>query len=131
MKFLIAAIIIIFMVGLPLSTLNHNYDVFKTYRTGLNCKSVVERKSENGYSSRTNYYVYVKQNDKEIQIKVPYSICNKTIPGDIIEYKYLEGNSFGVYAAGLYPFNFFMNLLVLILGLFFLYYLFSKKSFNR
>ena len=126
MKFVISIVILVFMIGLPLSTLKYNYYVLKTYNVGIGCKSNIIKKSYNGYSSRTNYYVYVDRNSQQIKIRVPFNICNKKRLGDSIEYKFMEGNDFGVYEEGLHPFNFIFNLLILISGIIFLYHAIKK-----
>ncbi len=106
MKIAIPILIIVFMIAVPVYSLKSNYAIFHTYLVGSDCESVIKRKSDIGYSSSVNYYVYTERNGSEIEIRVPYSVNNNKETGDSIKYKYVDGSNFGVYAGSLHPFNF-------------------------
>ena len=128
MKFIVSVLILFFMIGLPLSQIKSNYYIFQTYKNGVINESEIIRKTENGYSSRINHYLYVFKENQEISIRVSSSICNRKSIGEIVKYKYIEGNDFGVYEGGFYAVaNFFANFLTIILGFIFLYYTFKQK----
>ena len=128
MKFIICLLILFFMIALPLSQLKYNYYVYQTFANGVVNKGLIIKKTDYGYSSRSNHYIYVSRQNQEIRIRVSSSFCNKKNIGDVVEYKFIEGNDFGVYKAGLYaPANFFASIITIILGIVFLYYTAKQK----
>lgn len=126
-KIILTLIISGSMIVLPLYLWKDKYAILDTHLHGSTMKNVIVEKSDIGYSSRRNYYVYVTDSFQKIGIRVPFQVNNSLKTGDTITYRYIKGNSFGVYPHGMYPYDFVVGIVVIILGLAFLYCLFKEK----
>jgi hypothetical protein len=121
------AILILFFI-MPIFTLESTYKIFYTHLYGKTVAVPIVKKNKIGRrASKAKYYAFANIANTEVKIKLPKATFNANNIGDTLVFKYIEGNNFGVYNSGIYPYNFIANLLLLFLGIFIIYRYFLLK----